>query len=117
MDDEKDIEEEKSVQPQNTDFSQLIASYCEKRNFKGARELCLESLKENCSNNLARLSLAKVFFLDEMPEFCIRELKEIYRNFPSESLSKIIELLGADLKEEEQSEEKVVSEIEVEFDE
>ncbi len=101
----------------NIEFSQLIASLCDNKAFKEARELCLESLTRDYSNNLARLSLAKVFFLDEMPEFCIRELKEIYKNFPSVSLSKIIELMGADLKEVEQSEEKVVSEIEVEFEE
>lgn len=107
----------KIFQPQSSGFSKSIVSFCEKSNFKEARDLCLESLKKDSSNNLARLQLAKVFFLDEMPEFCIRELKEIYKNFPSQALSKILELLGADLKENAQSEEKVFSEVDVEFDE
>lgn len=118
MNDElKNLHEKAIANPRGVDFSDLITKFCEMKDFREARELCFASLKADNANNLARLELAKVYFLDNMNEFCVRELKEVHKSFPSQSLAKIIKLLGSDLSEQSATEEKVVSEIEVEFDE
>lgn len=42
-----------------------------------AREVCFKILKEDAEQHRIRLFLARLFYLDGMTEFCIRELVEL----------------------------------------
>ena len=61
-----------------------------------ARELCLRGLSKNPSNNLGRLTLAKLYYLDCLFEFSLRELLELKRLQSRQvpSLEKLISAFG-----------------------
>src|SRR5262245_32745747 len=59
------------------------------------RELCLRELSENPKQVRAKLLLARVFYLDGMKTFCLRELEELKKLTKSEALSRLyVELSG-----------------------
>lgn len=47
---------------------------------KEARELCFKLLSEDAEQHRVRLALARLFYLDGMSEFCIRELVQLKKN-------------------------------------
>ena len=58
-----------------------------------ARELCFVELNSNPHNVLARLFLARAFYLDGMSEFCLRELIELKKFSSSHNLEKLLNTL------------------------
>lgn len=58
------------------------------------RELCLRTLAKNPQNNLVRLHLAKLYYQDELYEFCIRELLELKRSTNIDSVNRLLEAFG-----------------------
>ena len=59
-----------------------------------ARELCFRALARDSKHARARLLLSKLFYLDRMYEFSLRELLELNRIHPTESLEKLIDSFG-----------------------
>lgn len=60
-----------------------------------ARELCFRALREDPRHFRGRLLLAKLFYLDQMPEFCVRELIELKRlGASSPSLVRLLDAFG-----------------------
>ena len=55
-----------------------------------ARELCFRGLSANPHNKLARLVLARLFYLDNMFEFAARELSELQGTPNAPSLEKLL---------------------------
>ena len=60
-----------------------------------ARELCFREINQNPGDRGVRLLLAKLFYLDGLNEFAIRELIELRRRSPSESLNALLRSFGA----------------------
>jgi len=59
-----------------------------------AREFCLMELAENPKNGRCRLFLANLYYLDNYPEFCVRELVELKKYSTLESVDRLIESFG-----------------------
>jgi len=65
-----------------------------------AREVCFRGLSAAPENLQGRLQLAKLFYLDELTEFCIRELMELQRKAPELSaLNRLLSMLGGETVE------------------
>lgn len=60
-----------------------------------AREVCFRGLTAEQNNVPLRLTLAKSFYLDQLPEFCVRELLQIQRVHPTPALARLIEAFGS----------------------
>lgn len=59
------------------------------------RELCFKILKEDGEQHRVRLSLARLFYLDGMTEFCVRELVELNKKVSELSeLERLLESFG-----------------------
>lgn len=58
-----------------------------------ARELCYKALIESPADTVVRLLLAKSFYLDKLPEFCARELREILQYKKSQAVEKLLTAL------------------------
>jgi len=59
-----------------------------------ARENIFTEIAANPGNKSARLLLAKLYYLDNLLEFSVRELIELRRRFPSASLDSLIKSFG-----------------------
>ena len=94
-----------------------------------ARELLFQALTKDPNLLRARLQLAKLFYLDKMTEFCVRELLELKRRANVPSIDRLLESFGAVAQEfshqsqmvvshhSEMEEESIVGEIDIDFDE
>jgi hypothetical protein len=58
------------------------------------REVCFRALSRDPKNTRVRLTLARSFYLDSMPEFCVRELLQLERYVTSEALTKLLDAFG-----------------------
>ena len=59
-----------------------------------AREVCFRGLAENPNNYRGRLILSKLFYLDHLGEFCVRELIELSRRVQTPALSRLLDAFG-----------------------
>jgi hypothetical protein len=59
-----------------------------------ARDLCFRGISRNPQNALARLVLARLFYLDSLFEFSVRELIELREICPLDSVDKLISEFG-----------------------
>ena len=59
-----------------------------------AREVCLSVLTANPQHTRGRLALAKLYYLDKMGEFCVRELVELKKYSKSPALQRLIDSFG-----------------------
>ena len=57
-----------------------------------AREVCFRGLTHHPKNLSGRLLLARLFYLDQMPEFCARELLELRKLIETPSLLKLLKV-------------------------
>lgn len=77
---------------QFVELAKLLAEKAENR--PEAREVCLRGLTENPKSNAGRLLLARLYYLDGMTEFCIRELAVLQANVQTPSLTRLLESFG-----------------------
>lgn len=108
---------------QFVELAQLLAEDSATR--AEAREICFRGLSHDPKNTTGRLMLARLFYLDSMKEFCIRELLELKKLAPSiEPLDRLLQAMGVTVDGRDQTmsspggaklPEKVVAE--VDFDE
>ena len=59
-----------------------------------ARESCFKQLVDDAKHTRARLILARLFYLDEYGEFCVRELLELKKYTDLDSIDRLIESIG-----------------------
>ena len=59
-----------------------------------AREVCFRGLTQDPRNTRGRLTLARLFYLDSMGEFCVRELVRLRQLAPLHSLDKLLDSFG-----------------------
>lgn len=104
-------------QPNLNEFIKLIEQLSKNNERGEAREVCFRILKNDPSNKIAKIELSKLFYLDGMNDFAARELIELRKNHNSASIDKILNILGVLNNNTASDKEKIVSEIEVEFDE
>lgn len=88
-----------------------------------AREICFRGLNEHPKSVKGRFVLAKLFYLDGLVGFCLRELYELRGMVQSYNLDKLIESLGGSIdgqqivsKEVDEAEEAVLAQIDLDSD-
>jgi hypothetical protein len=83
-----------------------------------ARDICFRGLSRNSHNLRGRLLLARLFYIDEMFPFCVRELQELRRSADTPSLRRLLESFGEALEEAKRDEhaEAVVGELDLDSD-
>lgn len=89
-----------------------------------AREICFQILAKESENRLSRLLLARLFYLDGLFEFSVRELMELKRQGVSGSLDKLLaafghhteKFSGANVLKESSPEESTVAEVDIDAD-
>ncbi len=86
-----------------------------------AREICFRGLNEHPRSVKGRFVLAKLFYLDGLVGFCLRELYELRGIVQSYNLDKLIESLGGSIDEKqieskEVEEESVLAQIDLDSD-
>jgi hypothetical protein len=59
-----------------------------------AREACFRGLNANPRNLVGRLLLARLFYLDGLGEFCVRELIELSKYCDAPSIKKLLDGFG-----------------------
>ena len=59
-----------------------------------ARDLCFQALNASPQNLVVRLLLARLFYLDRLGEFCIRELIELRKRCDTPSIKKLLDGFG-----------------------
>ena len=59
-----------------------------------AREICFRGLAKNPHDTLGRLALARLFYLDGLGEFCLRELVELKKYSKAETIDKLLASFG-----------------------
>jgi len=59
-----------------------------------AREQCFKELAKDPKNCRCRLFLAKLFYIDEFSEFCVRELIELQKYSSLESVTRLLDSFG-----------------------
>ena len=92
-----------------------------------AREILFGHINKSPRDLFARLQLAKLFYLDKLTEFAVRELIEIRRRGGSPAVQRLIESFGPIAKEfaltapvshaAGEEEESIVGELDIDFDE
>ncbi|MCC6220241.1 MAG: hypothetical protein IT291_03260 [Deltaproteobacteria bacterium] len=65
--------------PEFVELAEMLSTDAKTR--PEAREVCFAGLARDPSNLKARLLLARLFYLDGMNEFCLKELLELRRRF------------------------------------
>ncbi len=89
----RSIVAESAGAPEFVELASLLAESPDTR--AEAREVCFRGLAEDPKNTRGRLVLARLFYLDRMFEFCIRELLEIQRQVGAiSSLERLIASFG-----------------------
>lgn len=92
------IEELRGIVEKNpgaSEFVELAGLLAEEASSRPeAREICLRGLSKNPLEHRGRLILAKLYYLDEMTEFCVRELARIRTYVDSQALKRLIEAFG-----------------------
>ena len=78
--------------PEFADLAQLLAENESAR--AEAREICLRGLTADPRNAQGRLVLARLYYLDEMPEFAVRELIELRKYSEAPTLERLIASFG-----------------------
>ena len=78
--------------PDAIELVQLLASETGTR--PEAREVCFRTLAGNPRQPAVRLLLAKLFYLDRLTEFSVRELLELKKYTKSPALDKLLEAFG-----------------------
>ena len=78
--------------PEFVELAQLLLKSQDTR--PEARDVCFKGLAEDPKNLRGRLVLARLFYLDGLTEFCIRELLEIQKQSSPKSLERLLEMLG-----------------------
>lgn len=89
-----------------------------------ARELCFQALSTQPKKANIRLALAKLFYLDGMFDFALRELAELKKQLPENStLQSLLEALGAGgttgtkaAEKESRPPSEIIAEVELEAD-
>ncbi len=89
-----------------------------------ARELCSRELTAHPEGANVRLALAKLFYLDGMFDFAVRELAELKKQLPENStLQSLLEALGAGgttgtkaAEKESRPPSEIIAEVELEAD-
>lgn len=75
------------------ELAELLSADAQRR--PEAREICFRGLSENPRHAKGRLVLAKLFYLDGLGEFCVRELVELSRYVSnSPSLERLVSAFG-----------------------
>lgn len=59
------------------------------------REICFRVIAANQADMVARLALARMFYLDGYYEFSIRELVEVYTRSEAPAVKKLLDAFGA----------------------
>lgn len=86
-----------SLDPGCEELAELVGLLAEDSKTRPeGREFCLRSLAENPNNHVIRLTLARMYYLDKLGEFCVRELFELKRRAGTilPSLEKLLEAFG-----------------------
>ena len=92
----KELEKLVATEPGAPEFVELAEMLTESAEDRvRAREICFRGLNENPSELRGRLLLARLFYLDEIGEYCARELVELKRRAPElGSVDKLLDALG-----------------------
>jgi predicted Zn-dependent protease len=81
--------------PGSAEFVELALLLSEEPESRArAREICFRGLSESPQSHRGRLVLAKLYYLDGMWEFAIRELVELKRLHPLTSLDHLLSAFG-----------------------
>lgn len=91
----KELRESLNQDPLSEGFlelAQILSSDSSSR--AEAREICFKALSLNPNHHAGRLILAKLFYLDSMTPFCVRELLEVRKHVESESLDRLLLSFG-----------------------
>lgn len=75
------------------ELCELLAQ--EKETRPEGREICFRVITANQADLVARLALARMFYLDGYYEFCIRELVEVYSRSEAPAVKKLLDAFGA----------------------
>ena len=67
----------------------------QKSTLKEAQFIVIRGINSNPSHLKARLLLAKIYYSQELVEFAVRELIELYRQSKDQSIKELIESFGA----------------------
>ncbi|MCB0324591.1 MAG: hypothetical protein KDD69_13505 [Bdellovibrionales bacterium] len=78
--------------PEFVELAELLAENPEFR--PEAREVCFRGLTADPHNLVGRLTLARLFYLDGLGEFCVRELVELRRQNPAPAVDKLLKSFG-----------------------
>lgn len=96
----RELQEIVAADPGAQQFVELASLLSKTPEFRPqAREVCFKGLTLDPHNLKARLVLAKLFYLDQMPTFCLRELGELKKQIGTlPSLDLLLEELGAQVQ-------------------
>lgn len=120
------LEEEVRANPGSEKFVELARLLADDPARRAeAREICYQGLTAQPENKLARLTLARLFYLDKMYEFAARELVELAGTDNAPSVDKLLVEFGsltlkymtqrkpADQKNNQQKDENIVAELDM----
>jgi len=81
--------------PSDESYFQLASHFSKEAETRAeARTICLKALNKDPKNAKARLLLARLYYLDNLGEFCVRELLELKKYTNSLSLDDLIKSFG-----------------------
>jgi hypothetical protein len=90
-----ELRERLTKNPSSAEFVDLVRLLSENPDTRSeAREICFHAVNENPRNTVGRLLLARLFYLDGLGEFCVRELVELKKYTNSPSLDKLLDAFG-----------------------
>lgn len=75
------------------ELCELLAQ--EKQTRPEGREICFKVITANQTDLVARLALARMFYLDGYYEFAIRELVEVFNRSEAPAVKKLLDAFGA----------------------
>ncbi len=95
MDNIESLKKAVGANPGAPEFAELARLLSEKDETRAeAREICFRGLNANPSNAQGRLVLAKLFYLDGLGEFCVRELIELRKYSEAKAIDKLLAAFG-----------------------
>ena len=80
--------------PTDSSFVRLTELHLADEEYAEAREVCFKGLTANPENLQARLLLSRLFYLDGMLEFSVRELVELKKRAELPAVDTLLDLFG-----------------------
>ena len=80
--------------PTDSSFVRLAELHLADQEYAQAREVCFYGLTSNPENLQARLLLSRLFYLDGMLEFSVRELVELKKRAELPAVDTLLDLFG-----------------------